>query len=472
MQHLRLLRILILVFDIAIVNLGFLLSSMIYFGQRRGLFYFKDNTTTIFSLSIVYIIFFYLYDLYYLSKEYRTFKETTKLFLCVIATMIGSTFLSFFFDVLRTGRAILVWQSIFVFFAVLVSRNVISMGYTRGYLTKKALIIGSGHIAEKIYCLLKDKAQAHINVSGIITDGPVLKTIHEHDNPPILGTVNWSGNTISVLGNTLNMKDVIKKYNPDLLILALQHDVPKDFNADLLNFRLSGIDIITMQTLYENIMQEVPFKDIDLHWLIDVCIHQEKFSTIRFKRAFDITFSLLLLIALSPPLLIGMLLIKLTAFKAPVFYKQERLGKNGIPFHIIKLRTMIPDAEKKTGPVWVIKKDPRVTLLGKIFRKTRIDEIPQLFNILKGDMSLVGPRPEREIFINDFLKIIPFYYLRLAVQPGLTGWAQIKYPYAASLEETEDKFRCDLYYIKNMSTMLDFNILWRTVRTMVTGKGL
>ncbi|MDP3981799.1 MAG: sugar transferase, partial [Chlamydiota bacterium] len=120
---------------------------------------------------------------------------------------------------------------------------------------------------------------------------------------------------------------------------------------------------------------------------------------------------------------------------------------------------------------WAQKNDPRVTKIGKIFRKLRIDEIPQLFNVLNGDMSLVGPRPEREIFINDFKKVIPFYSLRLAVQPGLTGWAQVQYPYAASLKETEDKFRCDMYYVKNMSLMLDFYTLFKTVWIVLYGRG-
>jgi len=156
--------------------------------------------------------------------------------------------------------------------------------------------------------------------------------------------------------------------------------------------------------------------------------------------------------------------------KGPVLFKQERLGQNGKPFNVLKFRSMIQDAEKYTGPVWSQKDDPRVTRMGKFVRKVRIDEIPQMFNVLKGEMSLVGPRPERAYFVEKLSQEIPYYKRRLKVRPGITGWAQIKHKYDESIED-KIKIKYDLFYIENMSLRMDFKILLRTVFVVLFGKG-
>ncbi len=153
----------------------------------------------------------------------------------------------------------------------------------------------------------------------------------------------------------------------------------------------------------------------------------------------------------------------------PIFYRQERLGRQSVPFILYKFRTMRADAESATGPVWAIEEDPRITRIGKWLRKFRIDEIPQLFNVLCGDMSLVGPRPEREVFIRKLSEKVPFYAERLLVPPGITGWAQVMYPYAASIEESRRKLQFDLYYIKHMSFFLDMYVLLKTFKTILFG---
>jgi exopolysaccharide biosynthesis polyprenyl glycosylphosphotransferase len=184
------------------------------------------------------------------------------------------------------------------------------------------------------------------------------------------------------------------------------------------------------------------------------------------KRGFEIIFSIALLIFTLPVLLLTMLAIKLES-PGSVFYKQERVGLNGKKFSIIKLRSMRADAEKN-GPQWAAKNDPRVTRVGKFIRKTRIDELPQLINILRGDMSLIGPRPEREVFTEQFAKEIPGFKKRLMVKPGLTGWAQVNGGYDATPAE---KFELDMYYIERQSLKLDLEILFRTVLVVFTGSG-
>ncbi|MBA4548175.1 sugar transferase [Thermoactinomyces intermedius] len=185
-----------------------------------------------------------------------------------------------------------------------------------------------------------------------------------------------------------------------------------------------------------------------------------------FKRAFEIVFSIALLLFTLPVLVLTMIAIKLES-PGPVFYKQERVGLNGKRFEIIKLRSMRTDAEKN-GPQWAAKNDPRVTRVGKFIRKTRIDELPQLINILRGDMSLIGPRPERPVFTEKFDKEIPGFKKRLLVKPGLTGWAQVNGGYEMTPAE---KFELDMFYIQNQSFKMDMQILFRTVWVVVSGNG-
>jgi lipopolysaccharide/colanic/teichoic acid biosynthesis glycosyltransferase len=191
----------------------------------------------------------------------------------------------------------------------------------------------------------------------------------------------------------------------------------------------------------------------------------------------DVVSSVILLIISSPVMLLTSLAVKLES-KGPIFYRQDRVGKNGQIFKVIKFRSMVNDAEKDCGAVWVGEKDKRITRVGKIIRILRIDELPQLFNVLKGEMSMVGPRPERPEFVKCFLgegsgeyDVIPYYGERLTVKPGITGWAQVMFSYAASLEESREKLEYDLYYIRNMSGILDFCIILKTIRVVLFGHG-
>jgi sugar transferase (PEP-CTERM system associated) len=189
-----------------------------------------------------------------------------------------------------------------------------------------------------------------------------------------------------------------------------------------------------------------------------------------YKRIYDIIFSSIGLCFAAPVFPILAILIKLDS-PGPVFFKQLRVGENEVEYFVYKFRTMAEDAEKATGAVWAQENDPRVTKIGQFLRKTRLDEIPQLYNVLKGDMSFIGPRPERMPFVERLKDAIPFYSTRHFVKPGVTGWAQVCYPYGASDEDALEKMRYDLYYIKNYSIMLDFRIIIDTVRVVLTGFG-
>jgi exopolysaccharide biosynthesis polyprenyl glycosylphosphotransferase len=192
--------------------------------------------------------------------------------------------------------------------------------------------------------------------------------------------------------------------------------------------------------------------------------------TLALKRVIDILASVVGVVVSFPICILAVLAIKLSS-RGPIFFLQERIGADGEPFRLIKFRTMRQDAEANSGPVWAAKNDDRVTPVGRFMRLARIDEIPQFFNILSGQMSFVGPRPERKHFVDQLQQDIPFYPLRHTVKPGLTGWAQVSHPYGASIEDAQEKLRYDLYYIKNITLLLDVSIILRTVAVIMRGSG-
>jgi exopolysaccharide biosynthesis polyprenyl glycosylphosphotransferase len=190
----------------------------------------------------------------------------------------------------------------------------------------------------------------------------------------------------------------------------------------------------------------------------------------KLKRLFDILIAFIVLVVTIPLNLIIAIAIKVDS-PGTIFFIQERCGLDGEVFKMIKFRSMFKDAERQSGPIWSQKGDPRITNVGKILRKIRLDEIPQMLNVLKGEMSLVGPRPERPYFVERFTGIIPYYKRRLKVRPGITGWAQVKHKYDESIEDVKAKLRYDLFYIENMSIRMDFKILFRTIFVVLFGKG-
>jgi exopolysaccharide biosynthesis polyprenyl glycosylphosphotransferase len=178
-----------------------------------------------------------------------------------------------------------------------------------------------------------------------------------------------------------------------------------------------------------------------------------------------------LLLVLAAPIMLAVWVAIRLESRGPAIFRQERLGRNGRPFVLLKFRSMALDAEQATGPVWAAQDDPRVTRVGRFIRKTRLDELPQLWNVLRGDMSFIGPRPERPHFIQALQEVVPYYAQRLSVPPGLTGWAQVRYPYGASVEDALEKLQYDLYYIKNMSLFLDLMIVLGTAQVVLFGRG-
>ena len=240
---------------------------------------------------------------------------------------------------------------------------------------------------------------------------------------------------------------------------------------ELLQCKIKNIRILEGASFYETVKRKILIDDFfKPSWFI----FKEGFYYTSlhgsFKRTQGLIVSFILLVVLSPILILTAVLIKLET-PGPVFYIQERVGYHGKIFKLLKFRSMGESAEKETGPQFAKKGDLRVTRVGRVIRKIRLDEIPQFINIFKGDMDLVGPRPERDIFVKELEEIVPYYSLRHAVKPGLTGWAQVNYPYGENFEDSKEKLKYDLYYVKHFSWYFDLQIFFLTIREVVFGKG-
>lgn len=258
--------------------------------------------------------------------------------------------------------------------------------------------------------------------------------------------------------------DIIVDFDENLL------EDPK-FVDSMLQYKLRGIQYFNYLDFYEIYERKLPVAHLSPKWFLEDTgfeIYHNSFN-LKAKRVLDLFFALLIGFFVFPLMIIAAVIVKLES-RGPVFFIQERIGQGNRPFRIVKFRSMTTDAEKD-GPQWASKNDSRVTRWGKIMRATRIDELPQLWNVLKGEMSFVGPRPEREYFIQQLEKEIPYYNLRHTVKPGLTGWAQVMYPYGSSTEDAYRKLQYDLYYIKYHDLLFDVKVLLKTVNIVVFGKG-
>lgn len=272
---------------------------------------------------------------------------------------------------------------------------------------------------------------------------------------------------LKIIAHMENIQEAINNYasnkNAVFIFKNIPNEIPKEIILDIYK---NKTEIISVAQAYEMYLQKIPVNYIDQTWIIENINPRENIFYVIATKIVNIIFSLVILILTSPIILICSLLIYFYD-KGPIIYKQNRVGLNGKIFELYKLRSMITDSELN-GAVWADKKDCRTTPIGKIIRKLHIDEIPQMINILKGDISLVGPRPERPEFVTLLEKTIPHYEIRHVIRPGFTGWAQIKYRYANTIEDSKEKFEYDLYYIKNKNIFIDFGIILRTIQIIFT----
>ena len=347
---------------------------------------------------------------------------------------------------------------IILYMFILTWRLVYNEILRRGLFDKKMIVIGADGLAQKIINDVNSKKDCGYNIACI-----VLEKYHK-------GTIRDARSPIIRKNKYKDLNVLAKKMKIETIVVAIKEKRNNLPITELLKCRIDGIEIIDGNSFYEMLKGKLDVTQINPGWLIFSDGFKKSRITVLSKRIVDILISLILILLLSPLLLIVALLIKVDT-KGPVLFFQERVGKDKRSYSVVKFRSMFVDAEKESGPVWADSDDCRVTKVGRITRALRIDEIPQIWNVLKGEMSFVGPRPERAFFVAELEKQIPYYNERFSVKPGITGWAQINYDYSASLEETVEKLNYDLFYIKNMSIFMDIMIIFKTIKTVIFRQG-
>lgn len=449
-------KILLRIMDLVMVFLAIYILNL--YPKFQYLRFNGENTISLILLAIYLIIFgtiFELYDLQKASKLDSTFRNivftTSTVVLFYLLTPVLSPYLpeeriqiAYFY--LAIIVSILLWRLVYI--------NLIES--PRFY--KRVLLVGE--------------------ISNI--DGLVRALNTSDPNYKIIGFINSEASTqesVKFKGlkeyKAIDFLDIIEKerisevlvasFNSEAIITEVYHD--------LMMLLERGFKIREYTQVYEELLHRVPIQFVgkDFYKYFPFSRSNENKLYIFFQRTFDILLAIVGLMVgalILPFILIG----NLSGNKGPLFYTQERIGRNGKPFKIIKLRTMVVNAEKD-GVKWAKKDDKRITKFGKFLRRSRLDEIPQFYNVLKGDMSVIGPRPERPFFVNELSRIIPFYETRHIIKPGLTGWAQVKTRYGSSVDDSLIKLQYDLYYIKHRSVFLDFNIAIKTLSTILYYRG-
>lgn len=379
-----------------------------------------------------------------------------RLSVAVVGAAVLAAALFYAVPTLRVGRSILALSAFFAFCAVLVSRSLLGQVVDDSVFRRRILVYGAGQRSLAIASLRRRSDRRGFTVAGYVQAQEERVAIPSsqvlHINP--------------------DLRHLCEQRDIDEIVVAME-DRRRGFPiAEFLECRFAGIDVTELLTFLERETGRVAIDVLNPSWLI----YGEGFRRNPLRRltarVVDLSGSALILLLTVPIMLGTVAAIKLEdGLRAPVLYLQARVGLGGRRFHIIKFRSMRPDAEASGKAQWAQAADPRVTKVGAVIRKLRIDELPQLFNVLRGDMSLVGPRPERPEFVAQLAERIPYYVERHYVKPGVTGWAQLCYPYGSSERDALEKLQYDLYYIKNNSLLFDLAILVQTVEVVLMGKG-
>jgi exopolysaccharide biosynthesis polyprenyl glycosylphosphotransferase len=458
-------RLLVLLTDFLTINFAWIL----FFGLRVESGWFDLIIMPAFFIPMIVIYFYWLliftfvgmYRTWFASSRFDEMSTLFKASFVGVFILFAIIFVDDYLHNVSSPHRILIFIYWGIFLVLVGGGRLFVRGFQRRLLIKgigrkNVLIVGFNKKAHEVHDqILKHKALG-LDVKGYVSPNGYNKDSN-YQNIPVMGNVN----EIEKLIDEVDAKEIIialEKDDHDILIQLIAKCDQKDV----------GIKIVP--DLYEILSGQARTSQIYGLPLIDIMPELMPEWEKKLKRLLDIIISLLIIFFTSPLMLLITILIKLDS-KGPVFFIQERCGQNGKVFSMIKFRSMVKDAEKVSGPVWSQKDDPRITRVGRILRRLRIDEIPQMFNVLKGEMSFVGPRPERPFFVEKLSGEIPYYKRRLKVRPGITGWAQVKHKYDETLEDVKIKLKYDLFYIENMSLRMDFKIILRTIYVVLFGKG-
>ena len=419
------------------------------FPLRHTLPVFSDYLIFLLFISIVFPLCLLGYDLYKPMRGKKLFDEFVNIFKAVSISIVILTAITFFYRENSYSRIVMLLFWLLSIITITLSRFYLrrTLKYFRekGYNLRHVLIVGAGDLAKNLAEKINLHPEIGFNIVGFLTD---------HSDK-----VGQSVSGKKILGQLEEVQKIVREYKIDQLFIALPRHAHDRLEKVISYLGEEFVDIKVVPDLLQFMRINPGIEDMDGLPIVSLSEGPLYGWNKLFKRFADILASLIMLIVMSPAITIIAIAIKLTS-KGPLLYNQERMGFSGRHFTMYKFRTMFEDAEKKTGAIWAKKGDSRTTSIGKLLRKTSLDEFPQFFNVLKGDMSIVGPRPERPVFVNDFKKSVYQYMLRHKMKAGITGWAQVNgWRGDSSLEK---RIEYDLYYIENWSFLFDLKIIWLT----------
>jgi sugar transferase (PEP-CTERM system associated) len=425
-------------------------------GVQNGGQVLSSNLWKIVLVTVICQLCLYYNDFYDLTIVHSNRELIVRLLQAAGAASILLGLAYFSVPALMIGDGIFV-SALFVFLVGILGWRLI-FNHLAGSLTlqEHILVVGTGQVARKVARQILDQRDFAYRIVGFIDDDG--SRIGERIvNPAVIGT-------------PADLERLIEEHHIDRIVVGLSDRRGKLPLEQLLHAKMSGVRVEDATTTYERVTGKILIDDLRPSWLIFSDGFRVSRISRAIKRVLDVAMATLLGLVALPIMVITAIAIWLESGR-PILYCQERVGEGGRTFTLCKFRSMRTDAEQSGRPVWARSNDDRVTRVGRFIRKSRLDELPQLWNVLRGDMSFVGPRPERPYFVSELAREIPFYQQRHAVKPGITGWAQVKYRYGASVEDAMEKLRYDLYYIKHLSVSFDLTILFDTVKVVLFRKG-
>ncbi len=380
--------------------------------------------------------------------------RTAGAFVLMISSMMLVIYLA---PGLHLDPGVLLYAAALAFVSSLLTRELFSTTVRQEQFNRRVLVLGTGRVAGNI---------AH-----------KMRRTSDHHGFCICGYLRVPGETtaiesVKILSTKQPLFEYVRQNNIHQVVVALDSQHNSNLAEELLRCRMFGVSVLGILDFFEQEAGKVLVEEASPEWFIFAHGFRRQLAGGLIKRSFDLCAALALLLLTWPVMLLTLLAIKLEdGASAPVIFRQKRVGLHGAVFNVMKFRSMSVDAESDGKARWASANDARITRVGHIIRKLRIDELPQIINVLRGDMALVGPRPERPEFVSQLAREIPFFDKRHGVKPGITGWAQLNYPYGASVDDAKHKLEFDLYYVKNQSMYLDFMVLLQTVEVVLFGKG-
>lgn len=458
--------------DLLAINGGLLLS--LYFREDYHLTgaLMADNPMWFLLLTGLWIFVSQLFQLYDVQKAVKFDTTLISVVSAGLTTLFIYNFIPYLPPALPPSRLPFFMTVLFPVAFLLVGRGVYALIFAQDTFRKRLLIVGAGWAGKTIMQAIQSHGLSFYKPVGYIDDDPQKQGQVVQLEKPRKPSRRGADEPLRILGTTEDLSAIIRDLNISTVVLAVTYNTSGELLGRLTNSLQQGVEIIPMPVLYERLTGKVPVEHVGDHWSVTMPLDHPGTKTSRqiSQRAFDLFWASLgtVFLALAFPFIA--LAIYLDS-PGPILYRQERLGRHGQPYQMLKFRSMIHNAEQGQA-VWAREGDPRITRVGRILRKTHVDEFPQFINVLRGEMSVVGPRPERPEIIEQLETEIPFYKVRLAVKPGMAGWGLIHLGYGSSVQEALEKLQYDLYYIKHQNLMMDILILGRTFVDALTFRGI